>query len=492
MRAFLRLDLHLPTLAYRAATVHARERPEWPPHPDRIFSALVCAWGEQDGSAGGEAALRWLEALEPPLVDASDARPRGVARVYVPPNDDAVRARKKSAGRGKPPKLVAPLDGLRPRQARTFPAAVPDEPHVRCWWAAEEAEIERHLPALDRLARMVGHLGHSASLAVLRFSREPHAPRPRWVPGAPAEVLLRVPYPGRFEELRAGWARMEEDGRPFRPQPAPAVAYRDPVRANGAEPRHPAWGRRWIVLAGEGPRAPALEAFVRVAEAVRGAILAHAEEDLPPVLTGHGHDGPAHLAVLPLANVGFARSDGRLFGVALALPAAHDGLADPVRALLERAVAAFLRAGRGLGIGRFGTWRLVHDPAPERVSLQPWRYLRRAHSWASVTPVVLPRHMKAGRGDVAEALVAEACSHVGLPRPEAVEAGPHPFLPGTTFARRRPAADRRGIGWCVRDSFGHRSLVHARIRFSEPVPGPVLLGAGRHFGLGLMLPVEEA
>jgi len=33
--------------------------------------------------------------------------------------------------------------------------------------------------------------------------------------------------------------------------------------------------------------------------------------------------------------------------------------------------------------------------------------------------------------------------------------------------------------------------VHADIQFAAPVRGPLLLGAGRYFGLGLCLPVED-
>ncbi len=503
MCAWLRLDVRLLTLAYRAASPSDRTRPEWPPHPDRIFSALVCAWAESDGSDAEAEALRWLESLDPPLVDAPDATARDVATVYVPPNDEAIRPRRKSGGRNKPPKLIAPLGSLRPRQARTFPAVIPDEPRVRYWWPAKDAEITQHLPALERIAHCVAYLGHSASLVLMHFDVEEGEPQARWEPGGPADIRLRLPYPGRFEELRKGFEdatprrRRRGQFRPysgpsFRPEPAAAWAYRDRARAAVSDRSHPVYGRNWIVLASAEPRTPALEAFVAVAEAMRGAMLAHLGADPPSVLTGHGHDGPAHLAVLPLANVGFRWSDGRLFGLALVLPAQHDGLADHVRSALERAVAAFLQDGGRLTLGRFGTWALVHDPAPERISLQPWRYLKRARRWASVTPVVLPRHMKPRRGDEAATLVVKACHHSGLPEPEEVEVGSHPFLPGTTFARRRRADDPRGEGWFVRPSFGHRSLVHARIRFPEPVPGPVLLGAGRHFGLGLMLPVEEA
>jgi CRISPR-associated protein Csb2 len=466
----LRLDIQLLTGAFRAASVAARDAPEWPPHPDRVFSALVCAWAEQGRDPEGGAALRWLEALRPPLLHASDARPRDVAPVFVPAND------------------VATLPERRTRRERFFPAMVPDDPVVRFWWEAADPDMARHLGALDRIAQAVGHLGHSSSLVAMRFLRDHATPQPRYVPGAPAAVRLRLPWPGRLDELLAGYEAGRKRG--WRPEPGPATAYRD-LQETPTDPAVSPFGRRWIVLCGRDAASPALEAFVPVAEAMRGAVLAHADEPVSPVLSGHGAEGAAHLAILPLANAGFAHSDGRLFGLALVLPAEHDGLADPVRLALERAVGRFLAAGGELRLGRFGTFRLEHEPATERASLRPGRYLRTARRFATVTPLVLPRHMKKGRDDPASQ-IALACRQQGLPEPAEIEAGPHPYLPGTSFAQRRAKEDRAGRGWIVRAAFGTRSLVHARIRFDGPVRGPLLLGAGRHFGLGLMLPVEEA
>ena len=34
-----------------------REEPEWPPHPDRVFMAMVAAWGEAGEDAEQRAAL---------------------------------------------------------------------------------------------------------------------------------------------------------------------------------------------------------------------------------------------------------------------------------------------------------------------------------------------------------------------------------------------------------------------------------------------------
>jgi CRISPR-associated protein Csb2 len=48
-----------------AATPQRREEPEWPPHPDRLFQALVAAWGRNEDRREDErAALEWFEALD--------------------------------------------------------------------------------------------------------------------------------------------------------------------------------------------------------------------------------------------------------------------------------------------------------------------------------------------------------------------------------------------------------------------------------------------
>ena len=69
-----------------------KEQAEWPPHPDRVFMALAAAWFEtgedtEDHAREGDA-LRWLQALPPPAIAASDAGFRTVTTIYVPVNDD--------------------------------------------------------------------------------------------------------------------------------------------------------------------------------------------------------------------------------------------------------------------------------------------------------------------------------------------------------------------------------------------------------------------
>ena len=85
-------------------------------------------------------------------------------------------------------------------------------------------------------------------------------------------------------------------------------------------------------------------------------------------------------------------------------------------------------------------------------------------------------------------MVAAACVHVGLPEPLAVEIALSPFIVGAKPAKRFPAFSQNGReGKPVR-----RQLVHASLTFEHTVAGPLMLGAGRFMGLGLMRPMPES
>ena len=62
-------------------------RVEWPPHPARVFMAMVAAHYQTGAEATERAALRWLEESPPPEIHAPDAEPCRVVTQYVPVND---------------------------------------------------------------------------------------------------------------------------------------------------------------------------------------------------------------------------------------------------------------------------------------------------------------------------------------------------------------------------------------------------------------------
>ncbi len=80
------IEINFLTGRYVATSHYNRRLPEWPPHPARLFSALVAEWAvEQDPTE--RQALEWLEAQPPPSITASDELPRKVVKHFVPVND---------------------------------------------------------------------------------------------------------------------------------------------------------------------------------------------------------------------------------------------------------------------------------------------------------------------------------------------------------------------------------------------------------------------
>ena len=123
------LEIEFLTGVCRAAREPGDDAPDWPPQPDRVFSALVSAW-----AAGGERpeereALEWLEAQPPPAVHASGHTARTTPDVFVPPNDP-------SASRA-PKTYMNVMPSSRARRPRRFPIARPDRPLMAMAWSTE-------------------------------------------------------------------------------------------------------------------------------------------------------------------------------------------------------------------------------------------------------------------------------------------------------------------------------------------------------------------
>ncbi len=551
----LALEIEYLTGVCYAATATDRSVAEWPPHPDRVFSALVCAWGDRrdaepaEVAAAEEAALRWLSTLDPPRIACANGYRRQVADVYVPPNDMTVSGRP-----GEPPPktdtlrtALAVLPPLRRnRQARQFPAVVPAHPRVRLDWPEAAGEgWDRHGTALQRLAHHVPSLGHSASLVRMRF-----APRiacdKDWTTfevapqGGPCR--WRTVHANRFDELATGYAAARAPApsstpspaepprrgpgrksappppRAWRPPLAPVVAYRPADRPDNAvapAPTASCIGEDWVVFADAGGHCPALEAFPIVADAAHKALLSWAEpafarirpeptaEDVAAALRligGHEAGGaPArepHVAILPLADVGWEHSAGRLMGLAVALPReVETARRSPLRRLALAAVGAFAGLPDGgpaaLTLGRHGVWSLERQAQPTLRSLLAERYIGPSRRWATVLPMVLDRHPKPRAGEDIGAVIAAACRNIGLPQPVGIAEYKHPAPRGAPSSRPpRGAPAGAGIRLPAGSPLVGRPLRHVVVTFPHEVRGPVVLGAGRFRGLGLCLPIR--
>lgn len=489
------------------------DAPDWPPQPDRVFSALVSTWAARGKSEPEERALKWLESQPVPTILASDATPRKAPISFVPPNDPKTG---RSGDRSVMP-------AFRRRQPRRFPAARPHDPVVRMVWPGIEPDGGT-LSALARLAADTAYIGRSASLTRCFFRiGVPEGDMP-----ARRQAARRI-YPGRLAELSLAY----EAGR----RPSPGEKARAPAEVVKT-PSQSCFGENWLILEhvgedmtdGAEPSAmPDIRASAVVAKTIRDALLGGYKEAglgdrIPETVSGHAADGSPtrdpHLAIVPLAFAGFAHADGRVLGFALVPPRAEAGqksLLDgtgfrqafrkiaPMQDLSGGEVRRVLHVypkGRSHG-PRFHIALSPTFERPGRRSLNPELYTRPGRTFATVTPIVLDRHLKENsevRQEEIVGQIAAACRHIGLPEPERIEPkGAKPYLavfpgkhsalegiPSAWGSRNAPSWTR----WQLPASLASRALTHAVIRFAEPVVGPVILGAGRFVGLGLCRPVD--
>lgn len=388
---------------YTAMQFNDRSRPEWPPHPARLHSAMVAAWADSDEPDPGErAALCWLEAQGAPEIHCGEPGRRAVVTHFVPVNDATaltrnvhsstylslesarqavVGARESGAAKallaaekalaktqakavtgaakaGSPPSresgetaaaALAVLPENRGKQGRTYPTIIPDKATVWFTWPSATPGAGE-LRALDGLLGRVARLGHSSTPVACRCDEAGSATAASWIPGGAgddASILVRVPRSGMLDRLELAY--QAHHGAEPRTLPAGMVSYRRPGRAR-RRARAPYLGGDWYVLGFEGPQFPSAIQALAVARAARGALLAHGEQPPAEILSGHQPgSGPTpptrrtHLAIVPLLNAGNVHSDGRIFGIAFILP---DDCAPGERDSVEQALRGWAAAGK--------------------------------------------------------------------------------------------------------------------------------------------------
>lgn len=477
-----------------AATGPDRPVPDWPPQPDRVFSALVATWGARGQDDEEAEALEWLERQSPPLILERGGVARLGMRVFVPPND--ARSDKKKHARDV-------LPSLRRRQERAagFPATLPVDPVIRFLWSDAQPG-DGVLNALNRLARDTSYVGHSTSLTRCHFRRDPD---PGGLP-EPTPPTRRV-YAGRLRELRDAYARFEQS-QASKDRPRAGAPVR--VRLGTDGPRGGHFDTRWLLLEHVDGRMPDLRGCAQVARTIRDAMISGYRrvglgDRVPEVICGHTASGAPshspHAAIIPLPFVGFSHADGSVLGFALVPPRGDGILSDgDFRNVLRALAPVDEQYGRRIltitaraGTSAEQAFSITLSPTFEagRHSLDPRLYVGPSRAFATVTPIVLDRHLKergVARQQEVVAQIVAACRNSGLPEPEAIVPDKHSAVEGS------PSAYPSGTSphwtrWRVPQPLASRQLTHAVVRFADPIEGPVILGAGRYVGLGLCRPV---
>ena len=166
-------------------------RVEWPPHPARVFMAMVAAHYQTGACEGERDALLWLEKEPSPEIHAPDAEPCRVVTQFVPVNDKAGPAKSQ----------MHSLSITRHRIDRVFARASLASDTVMLHWP-DAAPTQPVSDALAALCSKVTRIGHSSSLVQMWLAGAPPDGLQKWVENEKLGThMLRVPREGTLVEL---------------------------------------------------------------------------------------------------------------------------------------------------------------------------------------------------------------------------------------------------------------------------------------------------
>jgi CRISPR-associated protein Csb2 len=418
-----------------------------------LFSAFVAAaYRSCDGMTESKrSALKWFEAQAPPCIKAPNADLIQSPVTYVPPGDFR-------AGRDELEHGV-----LRKNQPRHFPSAVIlGEPLVYYGWDQDpEPDI---FAALNKMAADITHVGTSHSMAVVSLHPGNMPEKATFLPDKRGNEYFRVPTAGRLDELDTVFDYRTGVRRP--PSTCePLMAYR---RSRVSTARTDS-AFDFITLRIAGTMHGA-DTAAYLGKALRRAVMSVLGDHAPAAV--HGHNGGAHIAWLPLPDVGHRHARGRIVGVGIAFP---QGMAPQN----HRDILAGIGRIKNFHMPDGRTAQLVPIPPGDKVpaALNNRTWVLPSEVWSTVTPVVLDRPPKRLTEDRLRSALAQSLVFAGYPEPLEVEVSSFSKFDGAPPAFRVPAKKPR---------------YHATIRFPGPVAGPVIAGRMRYFGVGFFRPVTSS
>lgn len=464
----------------------------WPPEPWRILRALIATWHHKLKHEG-----KHLEATLEALIESLAAE----SPEYTLP------AASHSHTRHYMPQFAAGKTSL---LFDAFTAIDRAAPLCVAWPNVDLPNDQRSL--LDDLLAVMGYLGRAESW--VEAQRIDTAPNANCQPGDSAIdtdtgevrgelVTLYAPLPpaeyqslrGRFlvdkkaqkklggtlpESLLDALSVDTSDLRKLgwsQPPAARKVSYLRPLDALRPKPaihrmQAPAAITVNFILSGK--PLPRVEDSLRIGELMRIATMGQCkrvfgERNIPPVFSGHGlPEGNRHRHAFYLPWDG--NGDGKLDRVLVYAP---DGMSDAEQRALVKVQRLWERGGT--------EWRLVFEGSGNLDVAVP--LTQRSAVWETVTPYLHPWHVK--KRFSIEDQIRRECRERGIAEPVTVEAFDEVDI--GKGHKRRPIhfhrfRSRRGL------SQPDRLGGFWRLTFPESIAGPLALGFGCHYGLGLFRP----
>ena len=486
---------------------------EWPPSPFRLFQALIAGVARRCELVIGEdtpsnvnytdlgRAIDWLQHLPAPIVVAPRSR-QGIAITRFVPNNDGDetfdRQRRLTA------KLTIP----------TLMLIEPDQrPEVHYVWDISKLNE----PPIDRIrdaARSITSLGWGIDMAFAdsRLATQTDIeslPGVRWYPTLavrPDDVTLRVPKVDKesntcslcdLRHCHDTLMNRIKHGRPLgvvdKPKVFDEVSYSERLFSRFAAV--------FSLLDADGDRVSySHRNLIHIAGMVRHLAIERLRNNLPhgvsedwiaSFVAGHQsmEDKEAkrphsQLSYIPLPSIGNYHTDPSVRRVMIVGPPGKSAWLEHVsRCLdgqfLEPLPGTTLPSGAHLKrippTSKDGVWRLYSNPAK---------------TWTSITPVILPGHDD-HRPAKRQKLIQKALAQSGIEASCEFEPSSYSRFPKVPSAHKYDR-NKRPQGFIRPDHLMHQTAVHLTIRFQEPVPGPIVIGAGRHCGFGLMAHLPDS
>jgi len=497
--------------------VEDKTGPEWPPSPFRLFQALVSSAYQHGLYDTLLPALEWLERQGAPeiLAERNPHVGNGFDH-FVPDNDNLINHKK-------------PV-------VRVFkPVLFEDRSSVTYVWECRAGD----LPPLDEMDELCSTLGTfgcgvdqafaAARLAGIAVADAEKVGEPLQFKHCPGVVshssrgTLRTPRVGTLEDLNRVFklnrqARVVHHER--RKKRWPSVFQRFAYSGLCEVPQRPHAVFKIECDDEERRFAYPQSKLIHIAGMVRHLAIELMKHHPPRGLRGRdpaewldayvaGHqsvdeeavDRPhAQLSFVPLPSTGHAHTDPAVRRVMIVAPIGDDPWLDH---LAQRLDGQLLRPLPGTNLP-LGT-RLELTDARKKDGVRDL-YTGQSRAWASFTPVILPGHDD-HKPEKTRKLILKALAQSGIDQPcefewSAFSAFSKAFS-AHKYVRDESAKDgKRRIGYIRPDHLENQTAIHLVLRFGrrkdpndpdsrwipaeQPVPGPLIIGAGRHCGFGLM------
>lgn len=472
-------------LTFATGRYHGRKSEdelEFPPSPARLFQALIagshCGIYGKVHTAERDRALRWLETLEPPVIEAPAVCEAGAdVTNYVPNNDDGRKENR--------------LDHV--RTAKSFLAKVfPQGDSLTYRWNFQATpEAEENAAFICAMAKLITHLGQHQDVVFAsgEVSDDDALPDGAMLPVEQSDGDWTSPKPGAlaaYQERYQAWLRGEaKDNVPI---PVRRAHYRAPDTLSFEAPLalFELWKNEDERLPYDPrdlrqPAAMVRHSMIEWMKAHPRFIRHYGEELAARLIAGHEadrqHNG-AHIACVPIPSL---NAEGKADGwIRRALLIGY-GCEDATSQDLFESLADGINGAELQDRGKFAGY--LKRAAPNDLVLRLF-IGKGQRVWRTVTPIILTGLMRRGRG--AEALIARALKQAGVPEGdiESVAAFSGPIVQKTVHP----------LDYQIeKDSYlAQTPRYHAEVIFKRPVEGVLVVGRGRHCGFGLLIPCRES